>query len=267
MYSSEIMDLKNINKGDFKDLPFTSEVESSRADIPATYEDTVRHNAFIGEMPLDVIMEGIENQFDDYIGTEDKNNYVDIFYESLHASYKAANDGTETFQKEIIDVLNQIQDNFIAKIAELFNIRLTIKIADLESEDYDQDEIELIIRKLYEFFILNARNNFKIVIANDMKTRMTPTENHREYMKMVKTLLQSYSPLITTFGPMEFLKYRADWEIVQLFDDGKVIGNFLRKYSPKLYQYEEFEVDLVNYITMLQQIKDELYNECSKLID
>lgn len=234
--------------------------EPSRADIPATYEDTIRHNAFKSPMPLDAILEGIENQFDDYIGTEDRQDYVDMFYDALAESYKVANDDTELFQEDVIHVLNEIQDKFTDKLVELFKTRLTLTISDIESDSYDQDDIEFIIRKLYEFFILNAKNNFKVTIAADIKQRLGIIKDSREYFKNLRALLIHYSPLITTFGPMEFLKYRGDQDIIEFFNDGKVVGNFLRKYSPKLYQNEEFEVELINYITMVQQINQEVFN-------
>ena len=87
---------------------------------------------------------------------------------------------------------------------ELFRNRLTLTIASVEAEDYDQDELEFIIRKLYEFFILGARSNFMNVIASDIvKNRLvTPIENHRDYLKAIKGYMSVYSPLITTFGPI-----------------------------------------------------------------
>jgi hypothetical protein len=34
-----------------------------------------------------------------------------------------------------------------------------------------------------------------------------------------------------------------------MYREGKVVGNFLLKYSPKLYQNELFQIELVNHIT------------------
>ena len=31
------------------------------------------------------------------------------------------------------------------------------------------------------------------------------------------------------------------------------------KVSPRLYQYDDFEVEIINQITMVQQVKEELY--------
>lgn len=235
-------------------------VELSTADTPITYSDNIRETAFIGDTPFEAIIEGIETQFNDYISMEDKTNYVDLFYDQLHASYEAATSDTETFQDEIKEILDDINQKFIDKMVELFKNRLTLSITDIESESINLDELEYIFRHLYEFFILGARNNFKVAIANDVKINIGNITDPKEYFKTLRNMIKNYSPLITTFGPMEFLKYRGDSDIIDLFEDGKVVGNFLRKYSPKLYQNEEFEVELINDITMIQQIKQEVFN-------
>ena len=255
-----IMNIADLS--DIIDMDINSVIDDqSNADIPTSHEDVVKTNVFVGEIPLNMIIEGIETQFNDYINIEDKTNYVDIFYDQLHDSYERATDDKETFQEEMINALDDIYQSFIDKIVELFNIRLTLTIADIESEASDKDDIEFIIRRLYEFFILDARNNFKVAIANDVKMRIgNNIKDPKEYFNTLRNLMTSYSPLITTFGPMEFLKYRGDQEIIQFFENGKVVGNFLRKYTPKLYQNEEFEVELINYITMVQQIKEEVIN-------
>jgi hypothetical protein len=256
---STVLDNKKFAESIMKDIEESPLNDQSFADIPATYEDTVRNNAFVGPVSFDSIIEGLENQFNDYIDIDDNFNYVDIFYNQLHKSYEVLNDDTETFKEEIIAVIDEYHQKFIIKIAELFNTRLTLTIIDIEDEISDLNSLEFIIRRLYEFFILGAKNNFKVVIANDIKKRIgAPIQDHREYLKVLKAMMIDYSPLITTIPPMDFLKYRGDEEIIQLFEDGKVVGNFLRKYSPKLYKNEEYEVELIIYITMLQQIKEEV---------
>jgi len=235
--------------------------DQSMAEVPASHMDLVAPTAFIGTVSLENIMEGIENQFTDYIKLEDDTNYVDVFYDQLHASYEAAKGENDVFQEDTIEALDTIQQTFIDKMSQLFETRLTLTIADIDGESVDLNDIEFIIRRLYEFFILDAKNNFKVAISHDARKRMvTPPSDHRAYMKQIRELMLDYSPLITTFGSMEFLQYRGDQEIIELFETGKVVGNFLRKYSPKLYQNEEFEVDLINYITMVQQLKQEVYD-------
>ena len=129
----------------------------------------------------------------------------------------------------------------------------------LESESLDYDDLEFIIRRLYEFFILGAKNNFKVVIATDINARFKDvTEDDNAYFKQLQELMLLYSPLLTSIKPTEFLKIRGDMEIAELFDNGQVVGNFLRKYSPKFYQNEEFQVEVINYVTMTGQLGKEL---------
>jgi hypothetical protein len=45
-------------------------------------------------------------------------------------------------------------------------------------------------------------------------------------------------------------------EVLELYEASKVVGNFLKKYSPKLYANEEFKMELVSYIVMATTITD-----------
>lgn len=237
--------------------------DQSSADETVDYSELIAESAFLGDYPLETIIEGIETQFSDYINMEDKSNYVDIFYDQLHYSYEEAHKDLEHPQ-ELKEALDKILDTFIDKINQLFNKRLTISINGIEGEDIDENELEFILRRLYEFFILGARNNFKVVISSDVnyKTANIKVEDDdTAFFNKIDELLSHYSPLILEIGPMEFLKYRGDQEIYELFASGKVNGNFLRKYTPKLYQNEEFRVELINHIILTKEVKEELLNE------
>ncbi|MCM1224642.1 MAG: hypothetical protein NC548_60365 [Lachnospiraceae bacterium] len=235
--------------------------DQSMADQPIDFTELIKQQAFIGEMSLDTIIEGIQGQFTDYIKLEDKTNYVDIFYNQLHESYVAIkDDDADGDEQEYREVLDGIQQSFLNAIADLFRLRLTISIIPLEDDDPDNDgEIEFIIRRLYEFFILDAKNNFKEVIAQDINRRIKgKIEDDQEYFRTVNELLQLYTPLVTGVTPEQFLEYRKAEEIIEFFSEGKVVGNFLRKYTPKLYQNEEFEVEIITYVTMMEQVKEEM---------
>jgi len=130
--------------------------DQSMAEVPASHMDLVAPTAFIGTVSLENIMEGIENQFTDYIKLEDDTNYVDVFYDQLHASYEAAKGENDVFQEDTIEALDTIQQTFIDKMSQLFETRLTLTIADIDGESVDLNDIEFIIRRLYEFFILDA---------------------------------------------------------------------------------------------------------------
>lgn len=243
----------------------------SYADQPTDYSEMVEEDIFLGDTPYDVIIEGITNQFNDYINISDPTNYVDIFYNQLNASYESINsDEEEDHPIEKIEALDRIYEKFLNEINDLFKLRLTLVIIDLDDGEIsssDKDELEFIIRRLYEFFILDARNNFKVAISSDIlhKANNFMSDSDVEYFKKINTLLDTnYTPLIRGMSPKEFIEYQGDNEIIDLFEDGKVSGNFLRKYSPKLYQNEEFRVELINYITMIQQFKDDVLSGESK---
>ena len=225
-----------------------------------SFTDIIKERAFIGDTPVETIYESIQKQFEDYINMEDNTNYVDVFYKQLMLSYdKVNNDDSEEHPTEIREVLNVIHQEFTDFMQELFSTRLTITIPELEGESILSEDLEFIIRRLYEFFILGARNNFKSVIATDVRSAIENIgDNDDEYFKKLQELMDRYSPLLTTMTPTTFLKYRGDQEVYDLFENGMVAGNFLRKYSPKLYQNDEFLVDLTNYITMIHQFKKDL---------
>lgn len=230
--------------------------EISFSTIPIEFTELIREHAFLGKFSLIPIFEGIVDQFRDYINMEDKENYVDIFYTQLHASrIELLEDDWEEHPSSVKDVLDTIHRTFIDLMQKWFYQRLTISITDLEAEAYDEEDIEFIIRRLYEFFILDAQNNFKVVIGSGVQRAIKNWEDYtdEEYFPMVQKLTLEYSPLITTITPMEFLQIRGDKEIFELFDNGRVTGNFLRKYSPKFYHNEAFHSDVINYITSLVQ--------------
>lgn len=244
--------------------------DSSQGEEVVDYSELIANESFLGEYPFDSIIEGITDQFTNYIDTDDKINYVDTFYEQIHASYKAiSSDDGEEHPVERREALDNILDKFVATMQDLFNKRLSLTITALESEVVDQDELEHVIREAYEYFILNARKNFKQVICSDIIHRMgQPPENDTEYFNKIREMLRQYSPLVTAIDPERFIWYTSvgsthsidDFPIQKLFTDGKISGNFLRRYSPKLYQYEEFEVEIINHIVMSQETKEELFN-------
>lgn len=224
------------------------------------YVELRQQNIFIGIYPLETILDGIEAQFVDYINIEDNTNYVDIFYTQLESSIQAVmDDENEIHKQELIDYLNDLKYNFVARIEELFEIRLTISITAIDDESTpDVDEVEVVIRKMYEFFILNAKDNFLTVITSDMSLKHLNIIDDVEFFKTVEEMLNSYSPLITCMTPTKFLEYCEEEEILDYYEDGQVSGNFLRKYTPKLYQNEEFKVQLISSITMINDFKKDI---------
>lgn len=238
----------------------SSLIEPSEDNQTIDYTELIKDSAFLGEYPYSVIIEGLEEQFSDYIHLEDDNtNYVDVFYNQLHASYEAImNDDAEEHPEEKKSVLDSILNRFIDKMADLFNKRLTITFMDIDGGMHNYDDIEYVLKKSYEFFILNAKKNFLNVISANVYPQVKDIADDKEYFNKVNELVDSFSPLITSFGPIEFLNYIKDEDMIDLFESNKVIGNFLRKYSPKLYQNEEFKIDIINNITTYSQFLADL---------
>ncbi|MDE7345558.1 MAG: hypothetical protein K2N48_02320, partial [Muribaculaceae bacterium] len=190
----------------------------------------------------------------DYIAMEDSIDYVDIFYTQLQESRNIVKtDEDENNHQELLEVLDRIEIGFVDMMAELFKVKLMLTIQEIDSEDRDYNEIEIILRELYEFFILGAKKNFTQVIAYDVIKRLGDTviTDDREYFNRVQNMMVYYSPLFTEMGPTEFLKSLKADTIIQLFDGLKVTGNFLRKYSPRFYRNEEFQVEVINEATLL----------------
>ncbi len=220
----------------------------------ADYTDIIRESAFAGPYPIEAILDGLHEQFQDYINISDTNNYVDIFYNQLAISYEAAEaNERELYVKEVKEAIDDKYVQFISTIKKLFDTRLTITISALEDEKIYDNDLEATIRQLYEFFILGARSNFKIVISRDLEKKT----NYLDLPTLTERL-HDYSPLISTLTPEEFLELRGNTNIKQLFENGVFNGNFLRKYSPKLYQNDGLCVEIVNHTTMLIDLNNSL---------
>lgn len=233
---------------------------------PMDYAEMVSDNIFIGDYPIEAILQGLEEQFSDYINIEDTTNYVDIFYVQWNKSVQALEeDNGEYHVQELKEVLGNIKDKFLDKINELFERRLTITILAVDDESTpDVDELEIVIRQLYEFFILNAKSNFLAVIAGDIAIKLVGIMDDNTFLARVTEMLSDYSPFIRCMDTKKFLDYCENTEIMELYDTGQIAGNFLRKYSPKLYQNEEFKVEIINEVSMVQSLKHQLVDMSNK---
>lgn len=234
-------------------VPFLHEedgAELSDADQPIDLQQLLKDTTYVGEVPYTTITESITSQFEDYIGTDDSTDYVDIFYDQLHSSYQQMEDEDE-YHDQKREILNDLQDQFISFMATEFEQRLGITITSVEEEDIRYEEIEDILRECYTYFILSARENFMTAITKDLAPHLTVTEDDNDSsLQEIQTLLLRYSPIITTLTPTQFLQL-TDGEAIQgFYEEDAIVGNFLKKYALKLYQYPEFEVKLINNISL-----------------
>ena len=234
--------------------------EVNESDEPITSSEVIGESVLIGNMSLEAILEGIDTQFDDYIDLKDHHNYVDIFYNQLENSYNAIDDENE-HPSESREILDRIKDKFESTILSLFDHKLAIHLPEL---DLETDEVPNIILVVYEAFILNAHDVFMNVITKDILSKIksftSDTSSDDEWYGAIRDMLDGYSPIVTGITPTMFLKYMDNQQLSEYFDTGKISGNFLRKYSPRLYSHEEFEVELISNITIKKDVKEELSN-------
>lgn len=211
------------------------------------YTDLIQESAFLGNYPFNIIIDGIKSQFDNYVNLNDRTNYVDIFYKQLNESYDKIKLDDEPRPVEIREVLDGLYLRFIDTMSNLFETRLHISIAVIEDGEIYSPEVEYTLRKLYQFFILNARLNFTIAISyNIIQSLGTTISDIDEYTNSITDMIDDFIPLITTITPIQFLKYCGDLEVSEMFECGKFNGNFLKKYNPKLYQNEDLVVEIIN---------------------
>ena len=224
----------------------------------SSYSDIYGEGVFEGTTPFESILEGIEDQFADYVNLIDRTNYVDIFYKQYYASLDILNnDDSIEYPQDLKDKLDQMYNQFIGTLQQLFESRLTITIPVIEEGHLYRNEVEPILRKLYEFFILSARTNFKIVIGKDLLEFIECSDV--EYDLEVK--MDDYSPFFKSITPLRFLDIRKDTEISEMFNENQFVGNFLRKYSPKLYQNEDLKSEILNYVNTVISFKKEVISE------
>ena len=224
------------------------------------YIELTGRNPLLGEFGWDAIEDSITRQFNNYVDLEDDTNFVDIFYQQYHDSCQKIYEQEEEYPIERREVLDSTMNSFLYLMRRIFSDRLGLSFVTLENEDgILNDQLEYIIRKAYEFFVLGARRNFKKVIAQDIvnQLRYSGFDNaeEEEYFAQALNMLRTYPPLIDSVCVIKFLQYCGDGEIVRMYKYDQITGNFLRKYSPKLYENESLITEIMNYIMSTREFK------------
>jgi len=218
-----------------------------------------REEVFIGQYPFATILESIEAQFNDYINCEDRTNYIEIFYDQLSKSATNVETDprlTEENKEDMKDALEEIFDDFKEFIVEIIERRLGLSIMDLAEDQVSDGDFQWIIMRIYEFFILAAKKNFKVVIGDRVAKRIGPSitktddqaEKDKQFL-MIQDMMEEFNPHIRTVDPVEFLNITGDVEMLNMFSNHKVVGNFLLKYTPKLAYNAEYRGEIINYIS------------------
>ena len=247
----------NDNYDEFLDSRYESDSTE-----PVDYTELISKSALVGEYPFETIIESITHQFEDYIGNTDRTDYVDIFFNELEASRRTnVEDNDDEHPEEVNQVLDRYYDMFIDSMRRLFNKRLAISILIEDDENTVEDELEIAIRRLYEFFILNAKHNFKYVISHDIDNKLQYVlEDDNLFYRTIDDMLTQYSPVCVAITPTEFIKLTGNEEVLNMYESMQFTGNFLKKYSPKLYAHDDFNAEIIAEIAILQDIRKEAQN-------
>jgi len=219
---------------------------------------SIAEQAFVGDHPLITIIDGTRQQFSNYMSQDaDQTNYLEIFYDQLAHSYQVLEERHDLVRsQDMKESLATTYDQFVDLLGTLISEYLGIGIVDLEEGTMSPSDSTYVLTRIYEYFILQARRNFKVAIATSVNAaiRLNRSINSDNYFEHLQELLEDYSPLITNIMPMDFLNFTGDRELIELYANGRIGGNFLLRYSPKLYQNQDFVVELINYITAHQNL-------------
>jgi len=204
---------------------------------------------FIGTYPFTWILDAIREQFTDYVNLNDTTNYVEVFYVQLANSYRTLyNDSSTQFLEEKVAELDRLYEKFCDELADLFQLRLNIGLNGYEEGHIHSDHLRYIFLSIYKRFILQAKSNFKTILISRFSYLLSrPSEQVSE------SLLDMWNSLITVLTPMEFLASLGEQNLIDLFHSGQIVGNFLQKYSPKLYQNQHFLMEVVNSALLYQK--------------
>lgn len=243
-------------KPKLKPLPPLDEDEQIEAG-EMTYNYLLEDTVLFCDYPLLDLEKRIEEQFTNLIDMEDDSNYFQIAMEAFQYSFEVINVEFDEYTVERKEILRNKYFQFMNFMVDLIDRKLTIGIPDYETGILSRQEIEYIIDKIYRFFILNARKNFKKVITFDLSHHLKQYENNpTEYLEKAQELIQNYYAIITTIDCETFLKILKETEIFDLYESGIINGNFLRLYSARLYRHPDFVVEILNQLMINLYFKD-----------
>lgn len=232
--------------------------DNSGMDTIANLDAITLQDAWMGSYSLNAIAESIEDQFNNYSHLEDTINYVDIFYDQLDISKEISTFEPEINQSDYFNVLNKVENDFISMMLDLFSTKLNIEIVEVDSDNIDYINMRNYIYIIYTYFIINSISNFTEAITNDYLSHNTELDldDEKLFSKVYSDLDKIYSPIIT-FGCDKFLDYTINKSkaLKELWDNTLVTGNFLNKYTPRLYRNEDLHSSITTNIIQSYMLK------------
>lgn len=233
---------------DLKPLPPLDEdeqIEAPQMNFEYLLEDTV----FFCDYPLLDLEQRITEQFSNLIDLEDDTDFFQVALNGFKYSLEVINTEFDEYTLERREILRNKYFQFINFMINTIEEKLTISIPDYETGLISRQETEYLIEKLYRFFVLKARKNFKKVIAKQLEKQLKPyEEDATKYLEKAQELIQDYFAIITTIDCETFLRTLNEQEIWDLYENGVIAGNFLRRYSARLYRHPDFVVEILNQV-------------------
>lgn len=224
------------------------------------FDDLIKNTVLYSDYDLDDVKDRIRDQFSNYISTSDRTNYLNIMFRNFRYSRMVINQELDEYTPERSIALRNMYDEFIEFLEDIIESKLTISIVNYDTSLLNDEDIEFIYMTIYEFFILEARQNFKTVISNDIRKQIKGYTDEEDYFNKAQELILYYSPMITTITCEDFLLTLKRDDIKQLYDMGVIAGNFFRKYSPKFYKNDEFLVEVLNQVMTMFNFKIDMNN-------
>ena len=214
-----------------------------------SFQDALRSTVFFSDYDLDVLEEFIEDQFTNYTKGEDTTNYFEDTIQAFKYSEEVIEVEFDEYTQERRQALTEMYDEFIDFMVLLIEKKLKISIPDYEPERLPKEDLEYIIDEIYKFFILNARKNFRTFITNSVIEELSDEliKDSGEYYNRATEVIQNYFSILP-ITPEEFLLKLKQDQLLELYSDGRIAGNFLQKYSPKLYRHDDLLVDILTQI-------------------
>jgi hypothetical protein len=221
--------------------------------------ELMKEEAFVSSYPFSEIISRMRNQFIDYINNKDMMNYVSLFFNSVYISFTtvdvnaADEDFPEQYAEEKRNALMLLQEEFIEEIRQMFSDYIGIGIPDVEN--FDADKLVAVLNNLYMYFILQAKDNFKVAIS-DYLNKTLKTSGDKYFTDLQATIESSFLTYITVIDPSVFLQVTSGArEVYPYFMENVFTGNFLRKYTPSLYKNDDFKAEIINYTTVVKLIE------------
>lgn len=211
-------------------------------------------DAFLSELPYDILLDCIENQFESP-ADDKKRDFVDLYFKR----YQLMKDNS--LDDDVIE-LDEEKDDFIRSMAELFEDHLHIGLNVLD-ETADDDEIQDTITMTFRFFINRIEKNFSNAVFNYIeenidrlvekygKNKDVTTASFKNMIADKNVLsvvsnvgyitdevideLRDINDIDYFFKLCEGNKLSVELEYVkEAFDDMRLTGNFMSSYVNKL---------------------------------